>query len=343
MWQLRGHEPVLRRIEKSFREGRYAHAYLLAGPPQVGKRTLAINMAQAVNCLTPEAAPCGDCAQCRPIAARQHADVVEIRVERDHGNGPARREIGIGDVREVQHLASLKPYQGACRVFIFDGAEHMSEEAANALLKTLEEPPPQVMIILVTALEEALLPTIRSRCRRLELNPLPLSEVAKELVSAHGIGEAEAQTLARLSMGCLGWALSAISDPTLMENRKECLERIVQISVASLEERFDYASALASIFFRNRESARETLHLWLRWWRDLLLVKQGAEEFVYNIDWADTLRLRADRYTTLQVVAFIRATLSTIEAIDHNANARLALEVLMLNLPGEGSGSEPNS
>lgn len=343
MWQMRGHEPVLRQIDKSLREGRYAHAYLVVGPPQVGKRTLAINMAQAVNCLSTEDAPfgdprgrpCGGCSQCRHIASAQHPDVLVIGVQRGGGDGPPRREIGIDEVREVHHQASLKPYEGRCRVFIFDGAEYMSEEAANALLKTLEEPPPQVLIILLTSQEEALLPTIRSRCRRMELSPLPLAEVAKELVNSHSIGEKEAEKLARLSMGCLGWALSALSDPSILEKRKEELERICQLDLGSLEDRFGYASDLASLFSRNREDARQVLYLWLRWWRDLLLIKEGVEEFVCNVDWVDTLRLRASGFTTAQVLGFIRAMLGALEALEHNANARLALEVLMLSLPGE--------
>ena len=336
MWHVRGHEPSLRQIDKSLREGRFAHAFLLVGPAHVGKRTLAINMAQTVNCLSPEDAPCGECNQCRHIASAQHADVRVIGVQKEGEDGPSRREIGIGDVREVQHQASLKPYEGSCRVFIFDGAEYMSEEAANALLKTLEEPPPQVLIVLLTSQEEALLPTIRSRCRRLELKPLPLSEVEKELVDVYSIDQEDAKKLARLSMGCLGWAISALNDSSIMETRNEEMERISQLSVASLEDRFSYASDLASLFSRARDRAREVLYLWLRWWRDLLLIREGAEEFVYNIDWADTLRIRASGLTTAQIVDFIRAILRTREALEDNANARLALEVLMLSLPEGG-------
>ena len=320
-------------MDKSLREGRHAHAYLLVGPAQVGKKTLAINMAQAVNCLGPQDAPCGECSQCRRIASAQHADVLVIEVQRAADEGPSRREIGIGDVREVQHQASLKPYEGSNRVFIFDGAEHMSEEAGNALLKTLEEPPPQVLIILLTSREEDLLPTIRSRCRRLELRPLPLGEVVEELTNTHSTSEEEAKKLARLSMGCLGWALSALSDPSIMEQRGEDLERIAGISVASLEDRFNYASDLADLVAKNREVGRDVLFLWLRWWRDLLLVGEGVGEFVYNIDWEDTLRLMASGLTTVEILGFIKAIQGTLDALEQNANPRLALEVLMLSLP----------
>ena len=335
MWRLRGQEPALRQIDRTLKEGRFAHAYLLVGPPQVGKATLAIDMARAVNCLSAQERPCGECAQCLRIASGQHADVLTIGVRRRGEEGAARTEIGIGDVREVQHQAILKPYEGSSRVFIFDGAERMSEEAANALLKTLEEPPPQVMIILLTSQEEVLLPTIRSRCRRLELRSLPLSEVARELVRGHSAGEEQAERLARLSMGRMGRAISALNDPSIIEKRNEDLQRVGQLARAGLKERFDYASELASLFSRDRQGAREMLHLWLEWWRDILLVKEGAESFVHHVEGADALRERAPGYSTAQVVGFMKALLATLDALEHNANPRLALEVLMLGLPAE--------
>ena len=297
-----------------------------------------MNMAQAVNCLSPEQAPCGQCSQCRRIASTQHADVLVIGVGRGEDDGPSRKEIGIGDVREIERQASLKPYEGSHRVFIFDGAERMSEEASNALLKTLEEPPPQVLIILLTSQEGALLPTILSRCRRLELNPLPFPEIAKELVETHSLDREEAEMLARLSLGCIGWAISAAGDPSIMEKRKEELERISELSVSGLEERFGYASDLGSLFYKNRDEARDILRLWLRWWRDLLLIKEGAEEYIHNVDWSDVLRLRAAELSTAQVVTFIKVLMTTIEALEHNANARLALEVMALSLPCERTG-----
>ena len=335
MWQIKGHEPLVRQLDQSFKNGRNAHAYLLIGPPQVGKRTLALNMAQAMNCLSPEEAPCGVCSQCTRVAAGQHSDVVLVEVRTDREDGPPRKVIGIADVRDIQHLASLKPYEGLCRVFIFDGGEHMSEEASNALLKTLEEPPPQVMIILLSCREDDLLPTIRSRCRKLELRALPLEEVASELVRSHSADAAEADKMARLSAGRMGWAIAAASDPSILESRRQDLERIAELATATLEERFGYASELATLYSRDRESVGEALDMWLSWWRDLLLARQDREKFLCNVDWSDTLTSKAKLYTVSQLVGFIRAILQTLDSLEHNANPRLALELLMLELPGE--------
>ena len=338
MWTVRGHELLVTQLDRSIRAGRFAHSYLLAGPPQVGKRTLAINMAQALNCLSPENAPCQECVQCTRIALGHHADVQVIGLRRGQDGGPSRREIGIGDVREVERQASLTPAEGRMRVFIFDGAEHMSEEASNALLKTLEEPPNQVMIVLLTSWEDSLLPTILSRCRRLELRPMALAEVVKELVDLQGLEEEQAQIIARLSMGRLGWALAAVAEPSILEKRREELERLGQLPAATLQERFSFASDLASLYYRDRYEAEETLQLWLGWWRDLLLIREGAETFIHNLDMADVLRRQAREWTSEQITGFVKAILATAGALDSNANARLALEVLMLALPKEGTG-----
>ena len=285
--------------------------------------------------MVPENAPCGECNQCLRIANSQHADVMVIGLNQEEGQISNRTEIGINSVREVQRQANLKPYEGDRRVFIFDRAEYMSEEASNALLKTLEEPPPQVLLILLTAQEDALLPTILSRCRRLELGPLPVVQIALDLVETQNIDHQEAELLAHLSMGRLGWALSAAKDPSIMEDRNEKLEQIVHISATSLEEKFQYASDLASLFYRRRDEAKEVLYLWLRWWRDLLLIKEGTSEFLYNSDWIKVLEDRASIVSTTQIASFIRALQSAIDALEQNANARLALEVLMLSVPDE--------
>ena len=338
MWHLYGQDHILKQLEPSLQQGRLAHAYLLVGPPHIGKMSLAIHLAQSVNCLEGPGPPCGACVQCERIARGQHADVRIISISQpedrrgEDGRG-TRTVIGIGDVKEALHQANLKPYEGACSVMIFDGVESMSEEAANALLKTLEEPPPQVLILLLTANEGALLSTILSRCRRLDLRPVPKDQIAERLVAEHNTDPDLAEQLARLSRGCPGWAMNALADPLILEQREEQLAQIREVTQAPLEGRFAYAAELATRFGRDRESSRETLFLWLRWWRDLLLVKEGAEEYVINQDQLSQLHLQASNLTGAQVVSFIRALGETLEALDSNANPRLALEVLMMSLP----------
>ena len=334
MWQVYGQDHILAQMEGSLKQGRPAHAYLLVGPPQVGKMTLALNLAQGVNCLQGPGAPCGSCNQCVRIAQRQHTDVRIIAVDKGHAEGPARTVIGISDVKDVSRQVNLKPFEGKCSVIIFEGADLMSEEAANALLKTLEEPPPQVLFLLLTANEELVLPTIRSRCHRLLLLPIAKGEMVERLEKDHQIGPEESERLARLSRGCLGWAINALDAGNgVMERREEELDRVSEMCQSGLAGRFSYASDLASLYYKDRDAAKMLLYSWLHWWRDLLLIKEANEEYLQNTDRHAEMQLQASQLTTAQIARFIRQILGTLEALDRNASARLALELLMLDLP----------
>ena len=347
MWRVKGQDGLVHQLDESIRQGVYAHAYLIVGPPQTGKLTLAMNMAQAVNCTDLPNAPCGECTQCNRIASGQHADVVVIgtsvpQVEATGGSDGrrVRTEIGIGDVREIQRLTSLTPAEGRTRVIVFEDAHRLSEEASNALLKTLEEPPEQVMLILTTHWEDGILPTIRSRCRTLEFKPMAAGQVLASLTGDFGIEQEEAQLLARLSMGRLGWALEAHADASVMESRRDELTRISELLDAALEDRFAYASDLSSHFYRNRAEALDVLGLWLRWWRDMLVVSEAGQKEevgVVNVDWNESLTMAAAGYSTSQISGFIRTLLETMESLESNVNARLALEAMMLAMPSAGA------
>ena len=354
MWQIYGQDHILRLLDPALTADHLSHAYLLVGPPHVGKMTLALNLAQSVNCLQGPGAPCGGCNQCTRIAAGRHADVRIVSVGRrktanetasESDGGPGRTDssegprasqstvIGIDDVRDVLHQVNLKPFEGSRIVMIFDGAESLSEEAANALLKTLEEPPPQVMVLLLTANEESLPSTIISRCQRLVLLPLSKDQLAERLVSDHQAGTEEAERLARLSRGCAGWAISALKDPQVLEQQEAELGRLQEACEAGISLRFGYAAELANLFSRDRESAIQLLYLWLRWWRDLMLIKEGVQEYVTNNEQLTELSLQATRLTTGRIVQVIKRLIHTIEALEHNANPRLTLEALMVGLP----------
>ena len=334
MWQIKGQDHLLRQLEPSLKLGQPAHAYLLVGPPHVGKMTLALDLAQAVNCSNPASAPCRECPQCARISHGQHADVRVVGITEGSDDGPTRTVIGIDDIKDVIRQVSLKPYEGNFIVIIFDGAEHMSVEAANALLKTLEEPPDQVMLLLLTANEDALLPTIRSRCRRLRLLPVPKADIEQRLATQHGSSSEVSDRLARFSRGCLGWAINAGESPQIIEEQEEQLDRLAEVCKEGLDQRFAYAGEIASQFSKDREGARQILYLWLRWWRDLLLIKEGAEGYLQNPHRLDDLRLTATGLTTVDTVDFIKSIMETLEALDSNASPRLALETMMIRLPG---------
>jgi len=342
VWQVVGQDRVISLLQRSLERGMLAHAYLLVGPPHVGKMTLALNLAQALNCEAAER-PCGKCVSCEKIAAAGHADVQIISLAPGENAAEAKpqAEISIDRIREIQHSASLPPFEGRYKVFIIDGAEFLSVEAANCLLKTLEEPADKVVFILLTANEHLLLTTVVSRCQRLELIPLSASEMETVLSSRWGIEPPKAKLLARLSRGCLGWALSAALNDGLLQQRAEKLDRLLEVARSDNEERFAYAAQLAAQFAQNRGAVQEVLALWLDWWRDLLLVKIGCQDMVTNVDRADTLVEMAKGYSPAQIRHFIASIQAAGEQLRQNANPRLVLEVLMLDMPGkEGRGGE---
>jgi DNA polymerase-3 subunit delta' len=334
MWQVIGQGRAVSMLQQSLKAGRLAHAYLLVGPQHVGKMTLAIKLAQALNCEAEEK-PCLKCAACKKIAAGTHADVIVVGLAQNEENAEAKL-IGIDQIKDIQHAASLPPFEGKHKVFIIDGAELLSTEAANCLLKTLEEPEAKVTFILLTTNDRLLLPTVVSRCQRLELTPLPLKEEVEALVKIRKIAPERARLLAGLSHGCPGWALTAAEDANTLKHRHEEVKRLVEVIKDDYVGRFDYAGKLAAGFSQNRGSVYETLERWLDYWRDLLLVKLGSEETITNIDRKEELREMANDYQPGQIKDCIESIRRTAEQLRQNVNTRLALEVLMLDIPLKG-------
>jgi DNA polymerase-3 subunit delta' len=163
---------------------------------------------------------------------------------------------------------------------------------------------------------------------------MPREQVVRYLIDKLSIEEERAQMVARLSRGSLGWAIQAVNNPSVLDNRAGELERAMALMGSGLQQKFSAAADVASLYFRDRHQTMEVLNTWLGWWRDLLLVREGAQESVYNWDHLETLKERAQDYSPRQLVRFIGSILSTIGAMEHNANPRLTLEVMMLSMPG---------
>ncbi|MGQ9572608.1 MAG: DNA polymerase III subunit delta' [Dehalococcoidia bacterium] len=330
MWQTVGQDKAVAALQRALAQGRRAHAYLFVGPPQVGKATLALELAQALNCEGPEP-PCHECTPCHRIRANIHADVQRLTVEA--GNGGVHKDISIDQIREVGRAVSLRPFEGRCRVIIIDPADAMNEAAQNAFLKTLEEPPPDVVFVLVTSRPQALRATIHSRCQRLDFSPLPVARLADALRERWDVNPRQAELLARLARGRLGWAIAAHQDEEVMRFRHQALADMRALPERTIQERFAYAVEMASRFFRDRATVLAVLDLWREWWRDILLVAGGCQDAITNLDLLDILRGEAARYAMAQVVAFLRSLAATKRHLEENVNARLALEILMLDLP----------
>jgi DNA polymerase-3 subunit delta' len=335
MWQIIGQDRAMGLLQRSLERGTLAHAYLLVGPPHVGKMTLALHLAQAVNCQAAES-PCGECVSCQKIALGKHADVQIIGLNGKLAEARSRTEIGIDQIREIQHSSNLPPFEGKFRVFIIDGAEQLSTEAANCLLKTLEEPADRVVFTLLATNDRLLPATVVSRCQRLELPELATAEVETALGSRWGVDPEKARLLARLCHGRLGWAVAAAVDDGLLQQRAERIHRLLDVSTADFEERFAYAAELATQFGQNRGPVWEVLDLWSDWWRDLLLIKVGCHDAIINVDMLAKLTDRARGYSLIQIRSFIRNIQAAKEQLRQNANPRLVLEAMLLDIPRKG-------
>jgi DNA polymerase-3 subunit delta' len=338
MWQIIGQARAVSLLERGLETGSLAHAYLLIGPEHAGKMTLAANLAQALNCESTNR-PCLECPACKKIAAGNHADVQVIGLLQNDDSNEAKL-ISTEQIKDMLHQASLPPFEGRHKVFIINGAELLSTEAANRLLKNLEEPVANVTFILLTTNDRLLPETVVSRCQRLEVAPLPVPAEAAALEKRWGVPAGQARLLAGLSHGCLGWAVTASGDETLLQQRGEQLDRLVEVVRGDYEKRFAYASQLAAGFSQRRGAVYAVLDLWLDYWRDLLLAKLGCQDAIINTDRQGELAALAGRFRLADIKEFIKNIEAAAGQLRQNVNPKLALEVLMLDIPGtEGDGA----
>lgn len=326
-WSLLGHEWAVDLLRQHVAQGQVRHAYIFTGPQGVGRRTLALRLAQALNCPQPAAPgePCLQCNTCLRISKMAYPDLSIVQAEQAGGT------LKVEQVRELQHSLSLAPYEGMYRVALILRFEEAHPSAANALLKTLEEPSPQVILALTAESAEILLPTIVSRCEVIRLRPLGIESLQNGLQATAGIPAEQARLLAHLSGGRPGFALHLHDNPEVMELRQRRLEELYGLLTANRVKRFAYAEPITKP--GEKENLRSTLQTWLSFWRDVMLKTSGAVLPVVNLDWEPEIALTAasvDLPAAHKVVATIGRTLDLLE---RNINPRLAVEVLMLDMP----------
>ncbi len=332
-WNIVGNARAVAAVDRSLASDNPPHAYLFTGPDRVGKAALALRLAQALNCdHTADIAPCLQCTPCTRIANGLHADVQTVTVELND-DGEPKTAIAVDQIREVERSVALNPFEGRTRVVIIDPAHLLTDEAQNAFLKTLEEPPPHVVIILIATREERLLPTIHSRCRRVEFRLVPAGEIEGAL-AANGVEPDRAALFARLAGGRPGWALGMARDPRAFEHRRVVLETAHSIVSLPIHKRMSLAEKMTEDFRSDREAMYSQLGDWAGWWRDVLLVQSGAEDGVANADMLNALREDAELYPREDVLAFVRAILAAVEHLRANVQPRPALELLVLEAPG---------
>ncbi|NWG07137.1 MAG: DNA polymerase III subunit delta' [Chloroflexi bacterium] len=323
-WNLIGHEWAVDMLKKHVIHETTRHAYLFSGPPGLGRRTLALRFAQALNCQTPVSAgiPCGECRDCKQIEAMHHADLSVIQADSEGGI------LKVDQIREVRKTLTYKPYQSKYRVALFLRFHEANDNAANALLKTLEEAPSYAVLILTADNPEQLLPTIVSRCEVLRLRPLSIAEVQRGLES-RGIEERRAKLIAHISSGRFGYALRLTEDDALLDKREERLNDLLTLLPASRVEKFKYADQLS----KDKDAMRQTILFWLAYWRDVMLRTAQAASPLVNMDRnveIEDIASRIDLPSARRVVSGLEEAL---EKMEKNVNSRMLAEVLLLDLP----------
>jgi len=323
-WGLLGNAWAVDMLQKHLRHGTVRHAYLISGPSGLGRRSLALRFAQALDCPSPAApgVPCGVCRTCRQIEAMQFADLAVVQAEKEGG------VLKVEKVREVLHSLALKPYQGRYRVALLLRFEEANPSAANALLKTLEEAPAHAVLLLTAETPEQLLPTIVSRCEILRLRPLPTAQV-EAFLDAHGAAAGQAALLAHLSGGRPGYALHLLQDPASLDFRRQRLDDLGRLLGESRLERFAYAESLA----KDKETFRSALLVWLAYWRDVLLVASGAAGRIANVDRSAQIEALAGRLSLAEARTRVVELERAVERLEKNVNPRLLAEVLLLDWP----------
>lgn len=327
-WGMIGHEWAVDYLRKGLLHKRTRHAYLITGMESLGKSTLALRFAMALNCTHDDTAarPCGECRSCKLTLSGNHPDMLYSQLDENTG------ALKIEEIRSVMAKLALKPYEARYRVAIFRDFDHAQPRAQDALLKTLEEPPPTAVLILLANDSDALMPTITSRCQTVRLRPVSGETIRHGLITLRELAEADAVALAALSAGRPGWALAALAQEDALAKRQAALDLLDQIVRHNRAGRFEQAEGLS----KDRLALIPLLELWLSYWRDGLLLALDSQIKPANGDRQTQLQQLLYDSSAADLLKALRATQTLLTQLNRaiNVNLRLALEVLFLNYPG---------
>ncbi|MEZ4712208.1 MAG: DNA polymerase III subunit delta' [Caldilineaceae bacterium] len=342
-WPVYGHDATVHLLQRTLPSpsadnsaqhgfGGPRHAYLFVGAQGIGKSTLATVYARALLCTAPSERPCGVCRSCRLIQSGNHPDFrlvapVDREGAADRGNGLLRVEQASAIIRD----SILSPLEGRYKIFLLQDMQQANESFANKLLKTLEEPPAHVILLLTASERSRLLPTIVSRCQVMEMQPVAPAAIEQALVQHWQAESAHAQLLARLAGGRLGWAVVQLTNGQFNAERQEQLETLWKLAAANRVQRLAFAEQTAAK--GSQPQIFKMLELWTTWWRDVLLAQANCIDACSNIDLREEILRQAARIPQETVQKYIQ-TLKRIEGyLHHTTNTRMALDVLLLQLP----------
>ncbi len=316
---IEGHEKPIMLLQRAIANNTLAHAYLFSGQEGIGKKRTAFALAAAVNCLNalPDGG-CGECPSCRKIEMLCHPDVHVLVSDGD--------EIKIDQIRQVQSDLALKPYEGMKKVLIVDHAESMNAASSNAFLKTLEEPPGDALIILISATPQSLLATIRSRCQEITYRSLPRNTLARALMRKRGLTEEDAWFIAALAQGSMGRGL-------VMESEQEKTFRDEFATLWSGLARMGpgEALALAETIAKDRDRFDRLIDIGIEWFRDTLVYREtGEERLMVHAQARQRYHQLTDGRSLPGLLADMDLFVTSRRLLDRRVSAQLVAENLFL-------------
>jgi DNA polymerase-3 subunit delta' len=324
---IAGHRPVVDLLSRAVARNTLPPSLVFAGPEGVGKRLTALALAQALNCgnRTATGDACGTCASCTRIARGVHADILVI----EPGDSGA---IKVDQVRDAIDRTAYRPFEGRRRVVVIEDADALVPEAQNALLKTLEEPPPASVFVLVTTRPDVLLPTVRSRCQRLRFGPLSAADVAAVLVRDHGFSDTDARAAAAAADGSVGRALDEGADEAI--DARDLAAGLLQTASSSTDvrRRLEAAKAMAGSGADRENLARRLLAL-SSLLRDLgLLSARAGGHALANADLEPQLQALSRHYDATRTLEAFSVVDRALEALDRNASPKIVADWVALHV-----------
>ena len=316
---------IVKLFQNALANNRLAHAYIFAGQDGVGKGLFSRELAKAIFCQTDKTDACNTCRNCQRIDGDNYPDLLTILPEKNS------RVIKIEQLKHFQDSLYIKPLESKQKIAIIQSADRMNEEASNCLLKTLEEPPPYALIILIVTSLDAVRETIRSRCQIVRFSPLPASVVQDVLVSKFQQDRNQAQQLASISNGSIGRAM-LLSSSDMIAKKNWLVEKVLKLEpednlVFSKELLSEWHIQDMEILEEKRSQVRELIVSFLMYYRDLLVCKAGgAETPMYYDSCREALTSRSRSFSEDALFDSIQAIKTALEQLDHNANINLLLE-----------------
>jgi len=316
-----GHDRPVTILTRALANKTLAHAYLFSGESGIGKKMTALSLAAAANCRSVRAdGACGECPSCRKVAGLGHPDVHMVAADGD--------EIKIDQIRQIQADLSLKPFEGAKKVLIMDGADGMNPSSANAFLKTLEEPPGDTLIILISAMPQSLLPTIRSRCQEIRFHPLARRTLTEALMRKRGLPEEDARFLAVLAQGSLGRALTMdlAEEKTARQEIMALWAGLGQLGPAEVLARAETLS-------KDRDRLERFLDVGVEWLRDaMVLLETGDEDLLAHTGSRDQLGEWVESFPLQRMLLDMELFIESRNLLGRRVSAQLVTENLFMKL-----------